>query len=62
MRECHELIPPPPVIRDRLARNIRERRLLRGLLRLSIKAATDGQDAPMPHEDGTARPSKGGAR
>jgi len=34
-------IPPPPVVRDRLARNIREGRLLRALLRLSVRAAEE---------------------
>jgi len=32
------LIPPSPVVRERLADNIRERRLLRSLLKLSVKA------------------------
>ena len=41
MSERHELIPPPPVVRDRLARNIEERRLLRSLLRLAIRAAKE---------------------
>jgi hypothetical protein len=41
MSESEKLIPPPPVVRDRLARNIKERRLLRSLLRLSIRAAED---------------------
>jgi hypothetical protein len=31
-------IPPPPVVREQLARNLRENRLLRALLRLSLKA------------------------
>ncbi len=35
------LIPRPPVVREKLAANIREGRLLRSLLRLSIKAAED---------------------
>jgi hypothetical protein len=38
MNEPEKLIPLPPVVRDRLARNIRERRLLRALLRLSVRA------------------------
>jgi hypothetical protein len=36
MSDEQALIPPPPVIRERLARNIKERRILRSLLRLSI--------------------------
>lgn len=34
-------IPEPPVIRQMLARNVREARLLRSLLRLSVRAAED---------------------
>ena len=41
MNEPEKLFPPPPVVRDQLARNIRERRLLRALLRLSIRVAED---------------------
>jgi hypothetical protein len=39
MSDHEGLIPPPPLVRDRLARTIRECRLLRSLLRLSIRAA-----------------------
>ena len=39
MTDQDELIPPPPIVRDRLARNIQEGRLLRALLRLSLRAA-----------------------
>ncbi|WP_169979475.1 hypothetical protein [Tautonia rosea] len=38
-----ELIPPPPVIRAKLARNVREARRLRALLRLAEKAEQDRQ-------------------
>jgi len=49
MDDCRELIPPPPVVRDRLAENIRERRLLRSLLRLAIQAAEQRrQEPPFP--------------
>lgn len=37
----NELIPPPPVVRDRLANNYRERRRLRTLLRLAIDLARE---------------------
>jgi hypothetical protein len=37
------LIPPPPVVRERLAIHIREGRLLRSLLRVSIRAAEERQ-------------------
>ena len=50
-------IPPPPVVRDRLARNIREGRLLRRLLRLSrepperhLKAGQRPPDSPPARE------------
>lgn len=35
------LIPPPCVVRAELARNVREGRRLRSLLRLSVKAEED---------------------
>jgi hypothetical protein len=35
------LIPPPPVVRERLAENIREGRILRALLRLSVRVAQE---------------------
>jgi len=35
------LIPPPPAVREKLAQNIREGRLLRQLLGLSIRAAEE---------------------
>jgi hypothetical protein len=41
MNESQELIPPPAVVRERLARNVREGRLLQSLLRLSLRAAQD---------------------
>jgi hypothetical protein len=52
MSESKRLIPPPPVVRDRLARNIRERRLLRALLRLSLRAAEErrSHSAPTPRQ------------
>ncbi len=38
MIEDPNLIPPPPLVRERLSRNYREARLLRSLLRLAIRA------------------------
>ena len=49
MSEPEKLIPPPPLVRDRLARNIRERRLLRALLKLSIRDAEE-RCLHQPHE------------
>lgn len=41
MSDDQKLIPPPPVVRERLAQHIREGRLLRALLRLSVRAAEE---------------------
>jgi hypothetical protein len=41
MTTYDELIPSPPIVRDRLARSLREARLLRRLLRLSVAAAEE---------------------
>ncbi|QDV34433.1 hypothetical protein [Tautonia plasticadhaerens] len=38
-----DLIPPPPLVRAKLARAVREARRLRSLLRLSEKAELDRQ-------------------
>jgi hypothetical protein len=43
-----EIIPEPPLIRRRLAQSLRETRLLRRLLRLSVEAANDPQNDPVP--------------
>jgi hypothetical protein len=44
----NDLIPPPSVVRDRLARNVREGDLLRRLLRLSEKAVEDRRELGDP--------------
>ena len=58
MSDPEKLIPLPPVVRDRLAQNIKERRLLRSLLRLSVRAAEyrreEGPSAPRNEPDGPA--------
>jgi hypothetical protein len=41
MSQHNELIPRPPVVRERLAESLREARLLRRLLRLSETAAIE---------------------
>jgi hypothetical protein len=59
-----QLIPPPALVRDRLARNLRENQLLRSLLRVSERAAeeasADDNRAPSPTRpalaDGIGRP------
>lgn len=55
MSEPEALVPPPPVVRESLARNIRERRLLRSLLRLSVRVAEEcraGRQNPRQPADG----------
>jgi hypothetical protein len=49
------LIPPPPVVRERLATHIREGRLLRAILRVSIRAAEERrrQKSAVPTPDAT---------
>jgi len=55
------LIPPPPIIRERLSKNIKERRLLRALLRLSVRAAEVHQ--PTAHQEvAPCSGAEGGAR
>jgi hypothetical protein len=52
------LIPHPSVVRDRLAENIREGRMLRSLLRLSVRAIeTRSQPASGP-DRGTAQQTR----
>jgi hypothetical protein len=48
-----ELLPPPVVIQERLARNYREASLLRSLLRLAFRATRDR------HEHDRAYPPDG---
>jgi hypothetical protein len=46
MATHEELIPPPPIVRQELARHVREGRLLRALLRLSVRAAEERHQQP----------------
>lgn len=41
MSQIEKLIPPPPVVRERLAEHIREGRIIRALLKLSIREAEE---------------------
>jgi hypothetical protein len=41
MSESQALIPPPAVVRQKLARTVREAAVLRSLLRLSVRVAED---------------------
>lgn len=51
MSESDELIPPPPVVREKLAASLRQTNLLRRLLRLSVRAAADRQRLISPTDD-----------
>jgi hypothetical protein len=44
------LIPPPALVRDKLAENIREGRLLRSLYRLSLRAVREEQTGTGGHK------------
>jgi hypothetical protein len=49
MSACDELIPPPPVVREKLAACLRQTSLLRRLLRLSVRVAEERQrQTPAP--------------
>jgi hypothetical protein len=56
MSETDDLLPRPPVIRERLAQSLKETRLLRRLLRLSESAAIErhrqAAAAPEPEAPG----------
>lgn len=41
MADYESLLPPLPVIRDRLTRNQRERSILRALFRLAVRVSQD---------------------
>jgi len=43
MPNRHDLIPPPPAVREELAASLRRASLLRRLLRLSVRAAEERQ-------------------
>jgi hypothetical protein len=55
----HALIPSPPVVRARLAENVREGRLLRSLLKVAIQADEGrrevSRERPAPDQDGRGR-------
>ena len=60
MTDLDSLIPPAPIVREQLARNIRERRILRSLLQLAIRSSeidSDelGQFPPKEQEGRAAR-------
>ncbi|CAN5898901.1 hypothetical protein BH23PLA1_BH23PLA1_27110 [soil metagenome] len=65
MKPNSDLIPPPPLVRERLAQHIREGRILRALLRLSVRAAEERhrqaaheprpEPSQQPHGQGVSR-------
>ena len=61
MSTREELIPRPPVVRERLARSLRETRLLKRLLRLSVEAAEERYHQPPAPRPEAARPEGVGA-
>lgn len=48
MSEAQALIPPPAIVREKLARNVREARVLRSLLRLSVRIAEERHREQQP--------------
>jgi len=61
MSTPEEIIPPPPVVREKLARHIREGRLLRSLLRLSVRAAEE-RHRQKPHDSMSEASGQEGVR
>jgi hypothetical protein len=57
METSDDLIPRPPAVRERLARALREARLLRRQLRVSVAAAEERhrETASEPHHEATGR-------
>jgi hypothetical protein len=56
--DSHDLIPPPGVVRERLARNYEDADLLRRLLKLSVAAAEQKRQRgtqPRQHQQAVGR-------
>ena len=60
MNANDELIPPPPVVQEKLARNYREARILRSLLRLSVRFAKEAYQRQLPEHPQAAACREGG--
>lgn len=58
MANSDELIPPPPVVRERLAACLRQTSLLRRLLRLSVRAAEERHRQSQHPQPAGRRPEK----
>jgi hypothetical protein len=56
MQDRADIIPRPPIVRDQLARALREARLLRRQLRLSEAAAEERHQQPRAPQPAAARP------
>ena len=54
MQDREDIIPRPPIVRNRLARALREARLLRRQLRLSEDAAEERHQETAPEPRNTA--------
>ena len=65
MSDERELVPSPPVVWERLAKNIKERRVLRALLRVSLGPELESSSPPPLSEHIKPRqsaPDQGGER
>lgn len=51
MSDAEVLIPPPALVRERLAKNVREARMLRSLLRLSVRISEDRHRDRQPKQE-----------
>jgi hypothetical protein len=59
---CSTLIPPPPVIREQLARHAREGRLLRALYKLSVRAAIERHEQSAGRQADQSPATQGASR
>jgi hypothetical protein len=55
MQASEELIPTPPIVRERLAQSLRQTRRLKRLLRLSVEAAGERHCQPQKPQPEAAR-------
>jgi hypothetical protein len=60
MATRNELIPPPPIVREELAAHLRKGRILRSLLRLSVRAAEERHRQAQEPQPEAARPKEVG--
>jgi hypothetical protein len=58
MQVSEELIPSPPLVRARLTQSLRQTRLLKRLLRLSVEAAEDRHEPKRERQPEATRPGE----